>query len=82
MSDHTEPPRGTYDGHTPDPGVSAPRAAATPAWVHTSAAPLQAALAGIGCDHIGAAATLWPTGQDSDAAQRAGRYLPQTLRHP
>jgi SAM-dependent methyltransferase len=25
---------------------------------------------------------VWLTGQDSDAAQRAGRYLPATLRHP
>jgi modification methylase len=82
MSDHSEPPRRRYDGHTADPAVFAPRAAATPAWVHTSANPLQAALAGIGQEHIGAAATLWPTGQDSDAAQRSGRYLPQTARHP
>src|SRR5690349_1841201 len=50
--------------------------------MYTSARPLQAALAGIGQDHVGPAATLWPTGQDSDAAQRAGRYLQQTLRHP
>jgi modification methylase len=26
--------------------------------------------------------SVWLTGQDSDAAQRAGRYLPATLRHP
>ncbi|WP_204009966.1 TRM11 family SAM-dependent methyltransferase [Virgisporangium aurantiacum] len=50
--------------------------------MHTSAAPLQAAISGIGQDHIGPVATLWPTGQDSDAAQRTGRYVPQTQCHP
>ncbi|MEV4201087.1 TRM11 family SAM-dependent methyltransferase [Micromonospora globbae] len=82
MSDHTSRPGQSYNGHTPQLPAAAPRAAATPAWVHTSAAPLQAALAGIGQGHIGPAATLWPTGQDSDAAQRAGRYIQQTARHP
>src|SRR5262245_39054096 len=82
MSDHIGSLRCTYDGHTPDPAASAPRAAATPNWVHTSATLLQAALAGIGQDHVGPAATLWPTGQASDPAQRAGRSLPTTVRHP
>lgn len=72
MSDHIEPPRGTYDGHTPEPTtnpkVSTSRSTATPAWVHTSTAPLRAALAGVGQEHIGAAATPWPAGQDSDGA--------------
>jgi hypothetical protein len=47
-----------------------------------STTPLQTALRGLGQDHLGPATTVWPTGQESDAAQRAGRYLPETLRHP
>jgi 16S rRNA G966 N2-methylase RsmD len=47
-----------------------------------STTPLQTALRGVGQEHIGQATTVWPTGQESDAAQRAGRYLPETLRHP
>src|SRR5262249_18181270 len=82
MNAYTASTCGRYDGHTPAPAASPPRTAATPVWVHTSATPLQAALGGVGQDHVGPAATLWPTGQDSDAAQRAGRYLPQTARHP
>ena len=73
------PPEG---GDASDPGTSAPRSAATPSWVQMSTTPLHTALSGIGQEHIGPAATVWPTGQDSDAAQRAGRYLPETLRHP
>src|SRR5258706_13983468 len=47
-----------------------------------STTPLQTAVSGVGQEHIGPATTVWPTGQESDAAQRAGRYLPETLRHP
>lgn len=70
------------DGRSSAAAVPAPLSAATPTWVHTSAAPLQAAITGIGQDHIGRAATLWPVGQDPDAAQRAGRYVRQTRHHP
>src|SRR4051812_17203823 len=82
MTGHTTSPRHPDDGHTPVAATPAPRATATPSWVQMSTTPLQAALGGIGQAHIGPAATLWPTGQDSDAAQRTGRYLPQTVRHP
>jgi hypothetical protein len=47
-----------------------------------STTPLYTALCGVGQEHIGPATTVWPTGQESEAAQRAGRYLPETLRHP
>jgi hypothetical protein len=50
--------------------------------VQVSTTPLHAALDGVRQEHIGSATTVWPTGQDSDVAQRAGRYLPETLRHP
>jgi 16S rRNA G966 N2-methylase RsmD len=50
--------------------------------MNASARPLEAALSGSGHDLIGRAATLWPLGQDSDTATRAGRYLPETNRHP
>ena len=66
-------------GHTPEPVTAE---VATPAWMQMSTRPLEAALRGAGQDHIGAAATLWPLGQDSDAAAIAGRYLPDTIRHP
>jgi hypothetical protein len=69
-------------GHAFDPEPAAPHSAATPSWLQMSTTPLHTALAGVGQDHIGPATTVWPTGQDSDAAQRAGRYLPETLRHP
>ena len=82
MSEHTGTASRSSDGHTSDITLLPPRTAATPSWVHTSAAPLEAAIGGIGQDHIGPAATLWPTGQDSDAGQRTGRYLRQTVRHP
>ncbi len=81
MSDHI-PSRGPQDGHTPDTATSAPRATATPSWVQMSPTPLQAALSGIGQDHVGPATTVWPTGQNSDAGQRTGRYLRQTTSHP
>ena len=68
--------------HIRHAAVPTPHTAATPCWVHTSAAPLQAAISGVGQDHIGPAATLWPAGQDSDATQRTDRYVRQTLRHP
>jgi hypothetical protein len=63
----------------PDPGTGE---AATPAWIHTSTKPLKAALRRTGQEHIGPAATLWPFGQVTDTAARAGRYLPDTSRHP
>ncbi|WP_203994182.1 TRM11 family SAM-dependent methyltransferase [Virgisporangium aurantiacum] len=50
--------------------------------MYTSTTPLQAAISGIGQSHVGPAATVWPTGQDNGASQRAGRYLPQTQCHP
>ena len=74
-----QPPVG---GHTCDPATAAPRSAATPSWVQMSTTPLHTALGGVGQEHIGPATTVWPTGQESDAAQRAGRYLSETLRHP
>ena len=73
------PPAG---GHAFDPATAAPHSAATPCWVQMSTTPLHTALGGVGQNHIGPAATVWPTGQDSDAAQRAGEYLPETMRHP
>jgi len=81
MSDHSPvlPPGG---GHAFDLATPAPSSVATPSWVQMSTTPLHAALGGLGQDHIGPTRTVWPTGQDSDAAQRAGRYLPETLRHP
>lgn len=69
----------TTVGHVPIPGTGE---AATPGWMLTSTKPLEAALRGIGQEHIGPAATLWPFGQDSDTATRAGRYLPDTRRRP
>ena len=69
-------------GDTAEPATAAPRSAATPSWVQMSTTPLHTALGGIGQEHIGPATTVWPTGQHSDAAQRAGRYLPETARHP
>jgi modification methylase len=81
MTDHTYTPR-HQDGHTHGEATSQPQTTATPSWVQMSTTPLQTALSGAGQDHVGPAATVWPTGQDSDAAQRAGRYLPQTVRHP
>ncbi len=81
MSDHVPSP-GQQDGHSSDVATSAPRATAAPCWVQMSLTPLQAALSGVAQDHVGPATTVWPTGQDSDVAQRAGRYLPQTIRHP
>jgi 16S rRNA G966 N2-methylase RsmD len=62
--------------------ASGPGETATPAWMHTSTKPLEAALRGTGQEHIGPAATLWPLGQASDTATRADRYLPDTNRHP
>ncbi|MEJ3745500.1 DNA methyltransferase [Actinomycetes bacterium KLBMP 9797] len=82
MSERSTMRHGVSDGRADEAATSAPRTTAVPSWLHTSATPLQAALGGIGQDHIGPAAMLWPTGQDSDAGQRADRYLPQTLRHP
>jgi modification methylase len=73
------PPAG---GHAFDPATAAPHSAATPSWVQMSRTPLHTALGGVGQDHIGPAITVWPTGQDSDAAQRVGRYRTETLRHP
>jgi modification methylase len=81
MTDHIPEPR-PPDGHTPGAPLAPPKATATPSWVQVSTTPLQTALSGVGQDHVGPAATLWPTGQASDAAQRAGRYLPQTVHHP
>jgi modification methylase len=82
MSEHTPTPRPRNGGHVSDTPTTPPKTTATPYWVQMSATPLQTALSGLGQGHIGPAATLWPTGQDGDAAQRAGRYLPQTARHP
>jgi modification methylase len=81
MTDHVSTRR-PHDGHTPEAPTAPPKATATPSWVQMSTTPLQTALSGVGQDHIGPAATLWPTGQQSDATQRAGRYLPQTVCHP
>jgi modification methylase len=84
MRDHSALPHRTIDLHPRGRGPSIPSAAtaAVPPWIHQSEAPLEAALRGLGQEHIGPAATVWATGQDSDAAQRAGRYLPQTTSHP
>src|SRR5947207_2409243 len=54
-------------------------AAATPQWLCTAASPLAAALAPA---DVTVPVALWPTGQQSDAAQRAGRYHPETVKHP
>jgi hypothetical protein len=50
--------------------------------MNTSARPLESALRPRGHDHVGAAATLWPVGQQRDGQRRAGRYVPDTRRHP
>jgi hypothetical protein len=78
----TEPiinPQPATDGHAPNPSAGE---AATPAWMHTPTKPPGAASRGIGQEHTGPAATLWPFGQDSDTTTRVGRYLPDTSRHP
>jgi hypothetical protein len=81
MSDNVIP-RHAAAGHTPPAAPPAPAAMATPAWMSTTTEPLRAALSGLDQPHIGPATTVWPTRQQPDAAQRAGRYLPKTLRHP
>jgi hypothetical protein len=67
------------DGHTAT--VGGPDVA-TPAWINPAPGPVEAILSARGHDPAGRAATLWPLGQDSDTATRAGRYLPETSRHP
>lgn len=66
-------------GHIPDPVTTD---TATPVWINTSARPLESAISAHGQQHIGAAATLWPVGQQRDGLRRAGRYVPGTRRHP
>jgi 16S rRNA G966 N2-methylase RsmD len=53
-----------------------------PDWVYTPTTPLASALAGTGQDHIGPATTVWPTGQESEWAQRQDHYRDYTLAHP
>jgi modification methylase len=67
-------------GHQPLPAPETIEAVATPAWVQTARSPLKAILDGDSAADV--TTCVWPTGQRSDAAQRAGRYDPDTRKHP
>ena len=91
MSDHTSTRNvmhrdATGDTATDIPVEAAPPVAAivpTPEWLCTAASPLAATLAaGVATCDCGKPVALWPTGQRSDAAQRAGRYHPDAAKHP
>ena len=91
MSDHTSTRNvlhrdATGDTVTDIPVEAAPPVAAivpTPEWLCTTASPLAATLAaGVATCDSGKPVALWPTGQRSDAAQRAGRYDPDAAKHP
>lgn len=55
---------------------------ATPEWVQTARSPLHATLGDTGHSLAGPATVVWPATQCTDAAQRAGRYHPNTPGHP
>jgi SAM-dependent methyltransferase len=57
-------------------------AVATPDWVQAARSPLHAILDDTGHTLTGPAITVWPATQHTDTAQRAGRYHPDTPRHP
>src|SRR6266498_225146 len=81
MTDDTLPPDAAESGATPDAAPPAPDEPFTPPWVCTAASPLAATLDA----HVDAPVrpvALWPTGQHSDAIQRAGRYAPDAPKHP
>src|SRR6266545_4001132 len=91
MSEHTSTRNvlhrdATGDTATDIPVDAAPPAATivpTPEWLCTTASPLAATLAaGVATCDSGKPVALWPTGQRSDAAQRAGRYDPDAAKHP
>src|SRR5438552_1628323 len=76
MTDDTRTPGATHDAAPP-----ASDDAFIPPWVCTATSPLAATLDA----HVDAPVrpvALWPTGQHSDAVQRAGRYAPDTPKHP
>jgi hypothetical protein len=82
MSDHTPTPydaTGAIPNAARDARPSKDTPTHTPAWVCTAASPLAATLA---AGDATRPVALWPTGQRSDAAQRAGRYAPDAPRHP
>ncbi len=89
MTDDTFTPNAAASGathHATDDatlGAAPPAADAvyTPPWLCTATSPLAAILDA----HVDAPVrpvALWPSGQHSDAVQRAGRYAPEAPRHP
>src|SRR5262245_46494484 len=84
MTDDTRTPDAAASGATHDAvrdaAPPAPAEPFTPPWLSTVASPLAATLDA----HVDAPvrpAALWPCGQHSDAAQRAGRYAPDAPKH-
>ncbi len=79
MTDHTPDSSGATNGAAPDLAPPEPVDTDIEPWVCTATSPLAATLAD---GHAGRPMSLWPTGQRSDAAQRAGRYQPDMPKHP
>ncbi|GLI02987.1 TRM11 family SAM-dependent methyltransferase [Phytohabitans aurantiacus] len=79
MPDATTHPRPT-DGRRHPGQRTGP--VATPEWVQAARSPLYAALDDTGHTLAGPATVVRPATQRTDAAQRAGRYHPNTSHHP
>ncbi len=79
MTDDTRTPDAVASGATHDAAPHGLDEPFTPPWVCTATSPLAATLDA----HVDAPVrqvALWPSGQQSDAVQRAGRYAPDAPR--
>ena len=81
MTDDTRTPDAAESGATHQAAPPTPDAPDALPWVCAGTSPLAATLDA----HVEAPVrpvALWPTGQRSDAVQRAGRYAPDAPKHP
>jgi 16S rRNA G966 N2-methylase RsmD len=80
MTEHILVPDAATSGTAHHAAPPTPAELYTTPWVCTATSPLAATLAA--GDDAGHPVSLWPTAQRSDAAQRVGRYRPDTPKHP